>query len=84
MSKLTGSQDNFIFAPNKAGIRAVSQVLVTWLVVALLFVPIIVMRAVHSSIIQILCTMMSSGVFIMLLSIIMQASAAEVFVAGAT
>lgn len=55
-----------------------------WLIVSLLLVPVIVVRAVDAVVLQISCIMLASGLFIVVVSAITNARAAEIFMAGVT
>lgn len=55
-----------------------------WLLIALLIVPIIVVQAIEGIALQVLCLMLASSMFVFVLSSLVRARMAELFVAGAT
>ena len=61
-----------------------ARLLVTWLLIALLLVPVVVVHAIKGAILQILCVMVASGTFVFVLSDLVHARMTEIFVAGAT
>lgn len=65
-------------------ISTIARLLVTWLLITLLLVPIIVVHAVEGAALRIFCIMIASGMFVFVLSDLMHARMAEIFVAGAT
>lgn len=58
--------------------------MLTWLLILLLLVPIVVMHAVEETTARYFCIMVASGIFIFILSGLIHARMAEIFVAGAT
>lgn len=65
-------------------IRNVTRLLITWLIVALLLVPVTLIHTLTSVILQIICVMIASGIFILVLSNVLYARASEIFIAGPT
>lgn len=80
----TVSRDRHVFIFKGPAIRIIARLIVTWLIVTLLLVPVIVVRAVEAVVLQMSCIMLASGLFIVVVSAITNARAAEIFMAGVT
>ncbi|KAF1997781.1 hypothetical protein P154DRAFT_440363, partial [Amniculicola lignicola CBS 123094] len=78
------SREKNIFIFTGPATKVVTRLLITWLIVALLLVPVILMHALDSVIIQIICIMIASGIFILVLSSVLNAKASDIFIAGPT
>ena len=78
------SRDDRVFNFPRGTITTIARLLVTRLLIALLLIPIIIVHAIESLALQIVCIMIASGLFVFVLSDLMHARMAEIFVAGAT
>jgi len=78
------SRDKHVFIFTGPALRIVARLVLTWLLILLLLVPVVVVHALEGMALQILCIMVASGMFVFVLSGMMQARLAEIFVAGAT
>lgn len=78
------SRDERVFIFRGSNITRIAQLIVNWLWIALLIVPVIVVQAVERKALQVLCLILSSGIFVYVLSSLVRARMVELFVAGAT
>lgn len=78
------SRDEDVYIFKESNITTVAQLIVTWLLIVLIIVPVIVVQTIERVALQILCSMIGSGIFIFVLSSLVRARMAELFVAGAT
>ena len=78
------SRDDRVFIFSGSALTAVTRLLLTWLLIALLLVPVIIVHAVRGAVLQIICIMIASGAFVFVLSDLMHSRMAEIFVAGVT
>ena len=77
------SRDNHVFIFSSSAVTVAARLLVTWLLIALLLVPVVVIHIIKGVALQILCIMIALAVFVFVLLDMMYARMAEIFVAGA-
>src|ERR1700761_2423477 len=81
-SKVSRNKHVFIFTGSR--LRVLTRLLISWLMVSLLVLPVVMVHAVNSVTLQIVCVALSSTIFVLILSGVMNARVVDVFVAGPT
>jgi hypothetical protein len=82
VSGMSRNKDVFIFTGY--GLRMFTRLVTGWLMVFLLVLPVVMVHAISSATMQILCIGVSSGLFVLILSGVMNAKAVDIFVAAPT
>jgi hypothetical protein len=78
------SKDSNIFVFKSRGLRITTRLLSIWTIIALLLVPVVVIRIIQNPALQIACILVASGCFVLILSLVVNAKTKEIFIAGPT